>query len=323
MNFWSNNLAVIIMGTVVAAVLAIVYFGVKWYFEVQMVKAKSNSGVALMALSLLGLAYLGTTNIWNQLLQLLVDTLNAKYPDLNVQPPSNLWNYATFSTFMVGMVLICGLYYAQYIKRKREEIEREESQITKNIISPPPVVPPEPVAFHERIEGILMLKYKKYAPEWKELKYGDANRVFYLHYKDDLKTYIRLVFCWNDIDKTISREEQEQAYQYLDGILNQLTPQYPNNAAHFYLITNGQIEKKADGSPFHEALLCQTEDDLLNNLIDFRPYLKELVRKFKTDKLPFSNIDKEEDKRTNSFKYGRKSMRLLSKSSSVWHKRAS
>ena len=80
MNFWSNNLAVIIMVAVVAAVLSIVYFGVKWYFEVQMVKAKSTSGVALMALSLLGLAYLGTTNIWNQLLQLLVDTLNAKYP---------------------------------------------------------------------------------------------------------------------------------------------------------------------------------------------------------------------------------------------------
>ena len=297
-DFLFKYIVAIIIALLLFILLNIIRIGVKAYFDVQMKKAHATSGVATTGILVLSTAFLALIGLSNALVGLLVSFIQKLFPNLKIIPPTDTFSMIAFAIFAITVSFIC---YTFYRKHETYINELEYNQFERNIdpkIDSPPTIPTQSPIFYERIKELLQLKYKKFNIEWQVTKNEPRNKILYGHYTDFHRTYFKLVFCWDDYAKLITIENQNQIYHTLFELGKSLNPNNHEIHYDFYCITNGNYDKIAEIKNDKTPLYIRTENEFVNELIDFNPYLKQLLKKFQEDKLPITNITKDEDKFT-------------------------
>ena len=95
--------------------LGLIRYGIKAYFEVQMKKANTTSGVAMTGMAVLLTAFISMTGVGNMLVGLLINALKRLLPELKLEPPSET---ASLLLFIVFAAAVAGICYTANIEQK-------------------------------------------------------------------------------------------------------------------------------------------------------------------------------------------------------------
>ncbi len=210
--------------------------------------------------------------------------------EVEVTNTINIYSVIMFALLCAAVVLIFFIYYRRY-RLEIELSERDEMKKTQQIAFPKDPEPESPI-FHERIKELFTLKNKK---NNLYLDYDGKDKILFGKFKEGLHKFAFVIYCDDSVAyKTVSKDEQNRIY---DNIKQKIVPELIKDDEEtlvdiYYLLEKGKFEENDN-----EKLITLSEDDFLNELIDFNRYLQELVHKFKNDKL-FSAIANEEDKFT-------------------------
>jgi hypothetical protein len=215
--------------------------------------------------------------------------------------------------YAIAVVGICFLIFlakkaniSLYLQRILPTYDRKEQNFNnkskfsdqENIIIP--TIQPESPHLHLRVKELFELKYQNenLTLECKLNSTKNSTNILYGATEDHFDINIKLILCEDSSSKKkITLQMQEDAFNSLQRIDTSKYKTNPNkniNIHYYYIITNGRIKTKLSVKSF----LVWTEDHLLNNSIDFAPYLKnKLIDGFENDKL-FSAIKDTSDRKT-------------------------
>ena len=148
---------------------------------------------------------------------------------------------------------------------------------------------------HERLKRYFELKYKK---KGLVLDVSTKDKLIYGKYNEGFRNYfIAIKYDENELENIITRELQHQRLIEIKEIKSKIISKHDEKdylCDYYYIIGKGKFEKNSNID-----IHTKTEDDILNELIDFKMYLKSLISKFHNDKI-FSAIAKESEKKTLS-----------------------
>lgn len=246
---------------------------IKKYFELQKLKysnVKINAIRALLTAFLALIAFIPLEFILNLIGYEITFSLNGY----------GLTAFFILSFAIVSIVMIN--------KNQLENIkDKEETNLEINFPKKPKAENP---LFYERVKELFLLKLEKTNLK---LEYDEFEKILYGEYKQGFHKYFLLIYCdEGKFNKNIGVEEQQRVFDKLNSIKNKIFEIRENDIVDiFYLLENGEFQESKVN------LITKTEDEFLNELIDFKPYLEELVTKYQNDKL-FSAIAKDEDKFT-------------------------
>jgi len=198
----------------------------------------------------------------------------------------NLYSLIAFIVLVVGIVVL----FIKNRTRLQEEMDRREKEEQRVLkIDFPKEIELESPIFYKRVEELFLLKFE----ELKELTYDKEEKILYGEYRSGYRRYFLLIYCDDSIDdKTILAKEQIEIYKKLEKTKEILFDIEQNDIVEFfYLLENGSFEKNSI------SLITKSENEFLNELINFESYLKKLIKNYNRDKL-FSAIAKDEDKYT-------------------------
>ncbi|WP_290697544.1 NACHT domain-containing protein, partial [Lacinutrix sp.] len=269
------------------------------YFKFQKNRcSKKSSFISKYAILILYLAfcYVNPTiseNILNWCIIILNKQFNLNIPTYTIQ----LDNYS-IAIYLVLSLSICYILYQTFNKKNKKHIKQrfiyndyrnkeiKEIQFPKNTFSESPHL-------RLRLKKYFELKYQKF-----NLKLNNSikDEILYGSYQDGLREFsIFISYSEKNINQVTQKNEIEKTKDKLEYFSKELILKENYNSSFidlYYIISNGKFEKHNK-----KNIITQTEDDILNNLIDFNGYLKSIVENYNHDKL-FSAVAKEKDKKT-------------------------
>lgn len=200
--------------------------------------------------------------------------------------------------YLIFCFAICYGLYLSYNKREKKLLkgsfvyndqkikEIKEIKFPKNEFHESPLL-------RIRLKKYFELKYQKYDLT---LKTSINDQILYGEYEDGYRTfYLFISYEDRELEDVITSEYCKRTKTFLEGFAKNIVPkrQLENVLVdYYYIISNGQFTNH-----IVENFYIKTEDDILNELIDFKGYLKNIIKGYTHDKL-FSAIAAEKDKKT-------------------------
>lgn len=275
---------------------------IKWYFLSKQgrysIKSNYLSKIAILAAS--GAFFVITPSLVPSLIHWFIDLLNTKtsweLPNINTTTSiEQLIGYGLFCTFLL---LVLYLSYQQRIQEGRKEyiLRKNEDEDKLSDIQIPEIEEQylESPFFHERLKKYFELKHKK---KGLKLKISTKDKLIYGEYLEGFRKYFIVIsYLENEINHDITTDKQTEEFLRMKGILKNsiLNDSFDDYLIDFYFISlHGVFETNKS----FENYYCLNEDDVLNQLIDFKIYLKRVIQKFRHDKI-FSAIAKESEKKS-------------------------
>jgi len=273
--------------------------GIKRIFNSEFARLRSDNYPIVWALLLVHSGFVSITGTMDEIVDVIRSLINA-YTSLNIEksPYSGLYDMGCYIIFCLAVFSMIIVEYRRLkiTQQRSNELEGNKEQETTTEMnqshlidlprykpSAPPNVPQDSPIFHERIRKLFELKYKKL-----RLEYDREYRILYGSFSQGFHNYNFIIYCDEGVSKrTISKREQRKVYRKLSDV--EIKTQNTNNNSIteiYYILENGDFENDECG------LICMTEDEFLNQLIDFHPYLERLVNSFENDTLPFSTEKK-------------------------------
>lgn len=248
------------------------YFRSKWY--------KHKNFPIYSGLRFLFLGYLVAASFWNTILQGFCNLFNLWSQKEIFSPPSDNFSILLFLIFAIAVCIALFVFY-----NKRFEVflqnEKENAIIEKQRKKTlPPEIPTFSPIFHERIKKLFEIKYKGLI-----LEYDTQNRSLYGSYKDGLRYFTLIIYCHETkAPENIQSEQIDIIYNQLnEDILSNLDLNSKAITEFYYIVETGKISNN------NPNIHCYSEDSFLDGLINFDPYLDELIAKYKYDPLPFNS----------------------------------
>ncbi|MEZ4887594.1 MAG: NACHT domain-containing protein [Chitinophagales bacterium] len=270
------------------------FYGIaRLFFDSRKSYRQSRNYIFGKALTAILVFYTIRFGIGDQLLQLAIQTLrNMGWTSLAVPPPSEGWtNILADATFLLAVLGIVG-FYAWSDLRRFNLMEGRAENYEKEVVKIQFPKEPEPInpVFHERIKDLFEMKYQS---DNLQLQYDSKTNMLYGTYQSGFHHFLKVIYCHESV-----KGEHIETY-VVEYMYNQIKLQIQNMASTedilleaYYVLDKGFFEEYDV-----KKIRTLTEDDLLNQLIDFKPYLKKLIYAYENDRL-FSIRQKESEKPT-------------------------
>jgi hypothetical protein len=258
----------------------------------------------------IGAIMMAFTSLYPTPLILIINAISKKVLGSEIEGFSTEPNSTDIIMFLIFVLAICVLVF---IAKKSnitpfnlkkllfsESPSAHKKESPEKQINYPDPIPTDSPHLHIRVKELFELQYKKDKLHLKrKIKALDSNGdILYGYTEDPFDITIKLIYCESIGSKDISIARQTQVYNILKKIdTAKFTPEASNKdrKIHYYYIT-----PKGDIIPNNNLKSFQvwTEDEFLNSLINFEPYLKNtLISQYENNKL-FSATNKEEDRKT-------------------------
>ncbi len=276
------------------AILAmLLFYGIaRLFFDSRKSYRQSRNYIFGKALTAILVFFTIRYGIGDQLLQLVVSTLhNMGWTELAVPPPNEGWtNIVADATFLLAVLGIVGFYTWSDLRRSNlmegGAVDYEKEQVKIQFPKDPKPINP---VFHERIKELFELKFQA---QNLQLEYDSKRNILFGKYKDGFRHYVKMIYC----DESVNGKKVDEAtLKFVHRHMNEQFQQFKTNGTTFldayYVLDRGSFTSTVHG------LQTFTEDSWLNELIDFKPYLKKLIYAYENDRL-FSIRQKESEKPT-------------------------
>lgn len=272
---------------------------IKLYFKIQSNRynQKSNFLTKYAFLLLYSAFCLVNPSISDNIINWTINLINQEY-NLSLNHVASELTILSLVLYLIFSLSICYALYISYNKREKKSFkdsfiynnqkikEIKEIKFPKNEFQESPHL-------KVRLKKYFELKYQKYNLN---LKNSNKEQILYGEYQDGYRTFYLLI-SYEDrgIDELITSDYCKTNKTFLEEFGKNVIPKenYENSLIDYYfIISNGKFD-----NPIIENYFTKTEDDILNELIDFKNYLKNIVNGYNHDKL-FSAIASEKDKKT-------------------------
>jgi hypothetical protein len=258
----------------------------------------------------IGAILMGFTSLYPTPLILVINAISKKILGSEIEGFSTNPNSTDIFMFLIFVLAICLLVYIakksnitpslikNFLSSDQQSTHKKESS-EKSINSPTPI-PMDSPHLYIRVKELFELKHKKEKLVLeRKIETNDPNgNVLYGYTEDHMDITIKFIYCDAIASKRISISKQTKIYNRLKGMdINTFIPEASNKNinVHYYYIT-----PKGNVIPNHglKSFQVWTEDEFLNNLIDFKPYLQDtLISQYENNKL-FSATKKEDNQKT-------------------------
>lgn len=179
--------------------------------------------------------------------------------------------------------------YQEYTvnKKSKDKVDRKIDFPVNNYVEPPTLA--------LRLKHYFELKYKK---NNLKLSISQSDKMLFGSYTDDFRTYFTAIMYNEDIKNTtdiVSAVSQQEIYNKMKKIVKKI-PSYSEQNEYlidyYYIVNQGILEDNRISN-----FKAMTEDQYLNNLIDFDCYLKKIISQFSNEKI-FSAVSEEKNRKT-------------------------
>ncbi len=273
---------------------------IKLYFRVQANRYSQKSNFLIKyAFFLLYLAFCFVNpSISDSIINWGIDLLNNNYEFslTHIRSESPL---ISLMFYVIFCLTICYGLYLSYNKREKKLLRESfiyNNQKIKQIkeIKFPKNEFQESPHLRIRLKKYFELKYQKYDLT---LKGSIKDQILYGEYKDGYRIfYLFISYEDRGIEEVITPDYCKTNKVFLEDFAKNIFPKkgFENELVdYYYIISNGKFSNHTTV----ENYFIKTEDDILNELIDFRGYLKNVIKGYNQDKL-FSAIAADKDKKT-------------------------
>lgn len=285
--------------------LTLVFFFVrlviKWYFKAK--KGRYSQGSNYIFKYSIGILFsafcLINPSITPHIINWIIKNINAKFGTeiVHLSTAIEIYTIVIYAIFCFAVIFLLIIAFKarnqkaiqQFVTRKNETpVEKKELSFPEDSFWESPI-------FHERIKKYFELKYKK---QDLSLNISTKDNLIYGNYNEGFRHYFIVIKYYdNESIEEITVEQQKRVFVEIQGLLKRLKSKEDNTE---YLYDFYYIIKQGNFAPVKfDNFFTKTEDSVLNELIDFKIYLKSLISKYNTDKI-FSAIAKESDKKTLS-----------------------
>lgn len=229
----------------------------------------------------------------------IIQSINYKFGENYKLLPTDL-EFNTILLYGIFCLTVIILLITAFKSRNQKAIQhyitRKENFISdKRKISFPENSYYESPIFHERIKKYFELKYKK---QELILNISTKDKLIYGKYNEGFRHYFIVIkYDENELETDISSQNQQAVSNEIQKIVKSLKPKEDKTDYlydYFYIIEKGKFNNSSNNN-----IHTKTEDDILNELIDFNFYLRTIISKFNNDKI-FSAIAKDSEKKTLS-----------------------
>lgn len=292
---------IIVLLVTLATVALLMFYLTKLYFRYNGKKYSKNSNfLSKYALYILFSGFcVITPNISDTILNFFI-SLSNEYLGTHINTYSSEFNYLSLSAFIVLCLVVLYIVQISYSDRLKKEInkkfvEKDEDLTEFRDIEYPKNAFSESPNLKDRLTRCFELKYKK-----KLLKLQDSTRdkILYGSIQDGFrKQYLFIHYSENFEVTNFTKEEIKSIYNLIQDFSTKIIDSVPNEnvVKDFYFIT-----EEASFDKEHEVnIFCKTENDILNELINFDSYLKNLIQGYHGQRL-FSAIAKNDEQKTLS-----------------------
>ena len=282
--------------TILYYILILLAFGLAFFvihklFRFLERRANSPYRPYIKALTTILIAFLISHGMGNQILNILLDILRQN-TTLQISPPNNYTSLIGEIAFYISVVVIM-IYYGRstvQVDNKKPLTQKEKTYQGAKIDFPKNNYQDNPI-FHESIKTLFELKFEK---EKLKLDWDSEYKILYGSYTQGLHSYACLIYCSKGLNQLINQYEIDEITKKMDDFLiksNQLSSTDIKNK--YILIEKGKFQNvKSD------KIIYYTEEELLNNLIDFSDYLNKVIYDFENEELAFSSETIQDKKMT-------------------------
>ena len=263
-------------------IFALIFFYgfLRLFFDARKSFRQSRNYIFAKALGAILVFYMIRFGIGDQLLQLVVVTLHyMDWTDLTELPSSNGWtNTIADALFLFAVLGIVGFYTWSDLRQSKlmeGRIESYEKEVVK-IQFPKEPEPVNPV-FHERIKDLFE---KKHQSDNLQLQYDSKTNILYGTYQSVFHHFLKMIYCHESVKgEHIKAQVIENTFNHIKSQIQNFIPTEDTLLEAYYVLDKGSFEES------ELKIKTLTEDDLLNQLIDFKPYLKKLIHAYENDRL--------------------------------------
>ncbi|PCH69487.1 MAG: hypothetical protein COC06_07445 [Bacteroidales bacterium] len=298
-------------------VFLLLKFTINWYFKAKKGRFSQNSNyIFKYAIAVLFTAFCFINpSITPHILNWIIEITN-KISDLDLAKLNT--NIELYSIIIYGILCLAIVFLLNiaFKSRKQKAIQQfvtrqNENELEKKDLAFPEDTFKESPIFHERLKKYFELKYKK---QGLTLNVSTKDNLIYGAYNEGFRNYFIVAkYLDNENQIEISEEHQKEVLEDLQSLTKKLKL---NEDKTDYLYDFYYIVKEATFTKVNiDNFFPRTEDTILNELIDFRIYLKSLISKYNNEKI-FSAIAKDSEKKTLSETFIMPSYSLEEKKSS-------
>ncbi len=272
-----------------------------WYFKAKKGRFSQNSNyIFKYAIATLFTAFcIINPSITPQILNWIIEIANKtfEFDLLKFNTDIEIYSIAIYGILCVTVVFLLNIAFKarnqkaiQYYVTRQNGNDAEK----KDLAFPEDNFKESPI-FHERLKNYFELKYKK---QGLTLNVSTKDNLLYGKYNEGFRNYFIVAkYLDNENLVDITATQQRETLEELQNLIKKLKPKEDKIEYlydYYYIAKHANFEKLSISNFF-----ARTEDTILNELIDFRLYLKSLITKYNNEKI-FSAVAKNTDKKTLS-----------------------
>ncbi|NET33762.1 MAG: NACHT domain-containing protein [Cyanothece sp. SIO1E1] len=190
-------------------------------------------------------------------------------------------NYVIYIFFCATIGLLMFFHYRNLKQSNNPVSNRIAGLISRKIDLPPPV-PEESKYLYERVKF-----YFESYNQGLELQFDQDFKLLYGLLKRGFHRDVFMICLRPEVKPNLILEgEIKRTLNHMDDLLESLFPELESET---FRTNRYFISEKSHFCDHRQKIYTFSESQLLLHLVDFKPYLEELVYKYETDKLPFSN----------------------------------
>ncbi len=264
------------------------------YFQYKVKRATSITYPIIQGFTIIITAFIAKNGLGEVLITGIINLINNNTGlviDDRVSSTSGDVIGEIFFYFSITTITIIYIIYA--FKRQRKELSGLESIATVQKVEFPENTYNYLPNFEDRVKQLFELKFEK---QKIKLDWDPEYNILYASYIQGLHSYSLIIYCQKGKDsKRIKLSRMNQVNGKLESLINKHDELNNSDVIDkYFLIEKGKFDQ-------HKLpIICYSEDDLLNDLIDFSDYLNSIIHDFENNKLPFTTRNKEENQLTLS-----------------------
>ena len=278
-------LSLIIIFTLLFLAYLLIARIIKWYYKSRIARYSIESNyLSRIVISTLFAGFcVINPSISGSILNWLIVELNKTFA-WTLMPVESVLSIPTLIAY--GLLCMTGVFIINksYEARRKDFIKNQESKdqlITENEINYPKIEHKEIANFQLRIKQLLELKYKTNGLKLKPYSKKD---IFFGSFRDGLRNHFLIIKCENSIPSGINYSEYaDLKIKELDQFIstqNSLSIK-DSDIVDYYCC----FPEKAEFFNFKDKIILTDENTLINDLINFKPYLENVVLNFENEKL--------------------------------------
>lgn len=261
-------------------------FAIRLFFQSRIARLSSTNYPIILGLGLLLTGFLSLTTVWNKILETAITSAgNLLGTTIESPKQGDTYSLILYLIFCLAISYLLFLHYQSFRQKQlAEEARRNAMRFSpEKHIDPPPTVPQESKVFHQRIKETFELKFTNLS-----LMHDRPTSTLFGTFQYGFHTRTIFVCCDAGVEnRTISKEDVLGWQLHIRSKINDLSIDQSREDAidYYYIVEKGDFSAQAPG------VLTFSEAVFSNNLVNFNEYLKDLIYKFKHNRLPFSNVD--------------------------------